>query len=240
MIVRVALAACLLGAAAAAEDPGQAELWLASGFERAKVRWLEPEFFERQLPQERLLDLTLVRLDGSPWSEKRILGHLQRTAETFAPCGIGLGSLLLARVRAPGGRHDFDLSPASPAPAQVVKLASLLPAAAPRPVVFFAGRLFEAAGFAQSFQRGDVGPAEARRYPYMNTAWIAYRAHWMERSDPRYSTLAHELAHLLCRCGHRSSPERHLLNSHRNRLSSEIEAGDCETFRRSDLLRSAR
>lgn len=168
-----------------------------------------------------------------------MLRHVRRTAAILSACGIGLGDVEIVAAKAPGGVHDLDMAPGEglPAPRAVLSLASRVPEGAAWPRVFFLGRLRGDEALARSYRRGAVSPQEALRYPYMNTAWVAFKTHWMERKDEGYSTLAHEVAHLLCECGHEKGPNPHLLHEYRNFLSGEILTKHCGLMRASPLVR---
>jgi hypothetical protein len=73
----------------------------------------------------------------------------------------------------------------------------------------------------------------------MNTAWFAYKSHWIERRDDEYSSLSHELVHLLCECEHVRDDKPHMMNTHRNMLSSRILPEHCASILSSPLLTPA-
>ena len=129
------------------------------------------------------------------------------------------------------------LHPQAQVPLDVVRLAGLLPRSADWPAVFFVGRLLGDDALARSYGRGDIPPGRDKDYPYMQTAWIAYKTHWIERRDEDYSSLAHELVHLLCDCEHVEDEEPHLMNTHRNMLSARIRPEHCADILASPLLR---
>ena len=216
--------------------------WPRADFTEARVRGVEPpEIYPKGVPEHRSeLPLTVVLLDKTNWTEARALRELRKTAAIFAPCGIALGEVQLARGRGPEGRHDIDMGtlyPGADMPADVVDLAARVPADAAWPRVFLVGRLLGDTALARSYQQGEVRDEESRRFPYMNTAWIAYRAHWDERAEREYSSLAHELAHVLCRCGHTGGESRHLLHQNRNFLGAAVLEEDCRKMQLSPLLK---
>lgn len=212
------------------------------GFADAEVRQLaagelpEPDETRARLP------LTAVILRGSNWSEARAMRHLRRTASTFAACGVALEPVTLVRAKTPDGRHDLEMTPQHPragTPEDVYRIAGLLPSSARWPVAFFVGRLRGDPALARSYGKGEVAPGQEKLYPYMNTAWMAYKAHWIERRDEDYSSLAHELMHLLCECGHIPGETPHLMHVYRNMLSSRILPEQCESVLESPLLKPA-
>ena len=225
-----------------------AGLWLAKGFEEAKVRRLEGReragatVGAKDGEADLLLSLSLIRLKGSSWTEARVLRQVERTERILGACGIGLGEVEVVAVQTPGRAHDLTMAAdaALPVPRDVLDLAARVPEQAPRPRVFFVGRLLGDDALARSYWRDEGSVEEAKRHPYIGTAWVAFKTHWMERGDAGYSTLAHELAHLLCECGHEGGERRHLLHRYRNFLSGEILPQHCAAMRASPLLRPAR
>lgn len=208
-------------------------------FVEADVRDLSREQVPAPAEVKARLPLTLVALKGTNWSENRVLRHARRAAATFAACGIALDPVTLVRARTPDGRHDLEMTelhPRAGTPDEVFQIAGMLPRAARRPVVFFVGRLLGDGAIARSYGLGAVAPGSEPDFPYMNTAWVAYKAHWIERADEGYSSLAHELGHLLCACGHAADDQPHLLHTHRNMLSPRILPAHCEAMLSSPLL----
>jgi hypothetical protein len=231
---------CALAFAATAFSQEVFAPWPDARFEKARIREVaSEELYDGGSPGLRWkLPLTLLLLDETNWTEARALRQLRKTAKIFAACEIELDGVLLARGRGPGGRHDINMAalyPKSDLPADVVDLSRLIPSGAPWPRAFFVGQLLGDEVLARAYQQGDVSDEEARRFPYMNTAWIAYRAYWEGRTA-EYSPLAHELAHVLCRCAHTGGDRRHLLHEKRNFLGALVLEQDCRKMRLSPLL----
>lgn len=238
-MTRALIAACLATAALALAQSFRS--WPAADFTDARVRMVEsPEIYLEGVPEHQSeLPLTVILLDKTNWTEARAIRQLRRTAAIFAPCGIVLDDIQLARGRGPDGRHDIDMSalyPGADLPADVVEFSSRVPPQTPWPLVFLVGRLLGDTVLARSYQQGAVQDEESSRYPYMNTVWISYRAHGEERAEKEYSSLAHELAHVLCRCGHTGGDRRHLLHEKRNFLGAAVLEEDCRKMRSSPLL----
>lgn len=217
--------------------------WSETGFDRADTRLLRfDEIYGKRAPaQDHHLALTAVYLQGTSWSEARVLRHIRRTARILEPCGIELIGVRLVKAWIPRELRSIDTTdkiPGTEVPQSVYRLSSYLPKSAEWPVVFFVGRIDGEEVLARSYQQGDVPAGELKDYPYMNSAWISYRAHWVERPEDEYSVLAHELAHLLCRCGHERGAQRHLLHEYRNFLGSHVLTQHCEMFRSSNMVTS--
>ena len=155
-------------------------------------------------------------------------------------CGIAFGHVRLVRLTLAPNQRRIDASRADPAtgvPEVVAELASRLPPGTAYPAAFLVGRIGGVESLAVSYRAPDGTEASAA---YLDSAWISYPAHWQRRADDRYSALAHEFAHLLCRCGHTPSASRHLLHESRNFLSSTVLDEHCERFRSSPLVSASR
>ena len=229
----------LTGATGDSADFAPDEEWAAEGFVRAeRLRWDSDELGAGDFPLR--LPLTVVIARGSNWTRARVLRQIRKTAATLAGCEIALGPVTLLRAQLPTGEHDIDMAvePAGPQiPEDVREIAGRVPKAADRPVAVLAGRLDGDSAVARSYRRAPgASAAQQREHPYLNTIWISYRAHWMDRSDEMYSPLAHELGHLLCECGHTGGELRHLLHEKRNFLGADILPEHCSAFRKSLLI----
>lgn len=216
--------------------------WSDAAFPAAKVRSVqEREMYPAGRPEvARLLDATVVFDRRSSWSRGRALRHIRKTAAILQPCGIGLGRVVLARVDLGSDFRGIDVATTSPetgVPAAVTRLSAMLPTHTPRPVGFLIGSVRGTASLAVAYGFPQAG---SERPPHADTAWISYRSHWLQRRDEDYSPLAHEFAHLLCRCGHSGGASRHLLHRARNFLGSKVLPEHCASFRESPLLRDNR
>lgn len=233
----LALAVSIFPAPVPAGPPGF-RLWNGARFRLAEERVLAASELPAPGPRalDRSLDMTVLFMSGTPWTQARALRQIRLTGRILGSCGIALGSVRLVRLAADPRDRRFDATDVDPetgVPSSVSALAGALPASAAYPVAFLIGRVDGVRSLAVSYRpAGDDGPAA----PYLNTAWISYPAHWHPRADQHYSPLAHEIGHLLCRCGHTPSATRHLLHSSRNFLASHVLPEHCERFRSSPLL----
>lgn len=222
--------------------------WPESEFAEAEFRWVdEKEIYPAaDGPAAFALDMTVLFARGTPWSEARAMRQIRKTAQIFRACEIGLRRVRLVRMRLPKPLRSINaaaVEPHSGVPKNVRILAERLPTGVDYPVAFLIGSVAGEKSLALSY-RAQQPPESAvpyldTAYPgtaYMDTAWIAYQAHWIARNDDVYSPVAHEFAHLLCRCGHTKTAERQLLHPARNFLSSRVLPEHCERFRDSPLV----
>ena len=230
------VALVLTGAASDAADFVPDEEWESKGFARAeRLRWDPDELgvgdFALRLP------LTVVIARGSNWTRARALRQIRKTAAALSGCEIALGPVSLLRAHLPTGKPHIDMAvePAGPqTPEDIRETAERFPRAADRPVAVLVGRLNGDAAVARSYR--PAPGVSAAQHSFLNTIWISYRAHWMDRPDEMYSPLAHELGHLLCECGHTGGERRHLLHEKRNFLGAEVLPEHCSDFRKSLLI----
>ena len=229
------IALCCVGAG---KEHGGFVPWTDSEFSRAEHRMLSPsEVYPRGRPDfPHRLDATVLYARRTPWTQARALRQVRLTAEIFRRCGIAFGQVRLVRLVLDRRHRRINVAAVdleTGVPAIVAELAAKLPPATTYPAGFLIGRVEGTRSLAVSYRARDPDGPSA---PYFDSAWVSYPAHWLPRPDDRYSALAHEFAHLLCRCGHQSSPNRHLLHRSRNFLSSDVLPRHCELFKSSPLV----
>lgn len=230
--------AALLASATALEAGSRFAPWAESGFASAEARQLsERDLYPKGRPSLPFsLDATVAFDQRTPWTQSRAIRQLRKTAAILEACGVSIRDVTLVRLALPPRDRRIDTTltdPVTGVPPAVARLAKQLPATASYPAAFLIGRVAGTASLAVSYRPQLEDEATA---PYFNTAWIAYQSHWLPRPDESYSPLAHELAHLLCRCGHTETAQRHLLHSARNFLSSAVLPDDCKRIQDSPLL----
>jgi len=236
---RAALAlVTLLASGASIEARSQFAPWAGSGFGSADARQLtERDLYPSGRPSLPFsLDATVAFDRRTPWSQARAIRQLRKTAAILEACGVAIRDITLVRLSLPPQDRRIDTAltdSVTGVPPTVARLSAQLPPGAAYPVAFLIGRVAGTASLAVSYRPQLESETTA---PYFNTAWISYQSHWLPRRDQSYSPLAHELAHLLCRCGHTKTAHRHLLHSARNFLSSAVLPEDCERIQESPLL----
>ena len=212
--------------------------WKDSGFPRAEHRVLDAsEIYPRGAPQlPYRLDATVLFARETPWTQARTVRQIRLTARILEACEIELGMIRLVRLSLTRDQRRIDTAESdldTGVPPVVGQLSAMLPPSVAYPAAFLIGRVEGTKSLAIAYRALDEdGP----RAPYFDTAWISYPAHWLPRRDDRYSPLAHEFAHLLCRCGHKRSANRHLLHKSRNFLSADVLPEHCKQFQSSPLV----
>ncbi len=235
---RVLASLVVVSRVAAGQEPRGFASWTDSGFSRAEHRTLqESEVYPRGVPDlPYRLDATVLYARKTPWTQARALRQIRLTAGILKHCEIAFGKVRLVRLSLHARHRRLNATQADPetgVPLTVAELAAMLPPGTAYPAAFLVGRVDGTKSLAVSYRALDESGPWA---PYFDSAWISYPAHWIPRRDDRYSALAHEFAHLLCRCGHSFSANRHLLHRSRNFLSSDVLPEHCELFQSSPLL----
>jgi len=233
-LIRVAAVCVLLASICGAQAPANRD----GGFTEINLSQIrESEIYPNlDRPTKYTLNATVLFARRTPWSRTRALRQIRKTSEIFRACEIGLGRIHIGRLNLSKELLTVNvenIETDTGVPRNVRILSELLDPEIDYPVVFLIGRVDGDQSLARSYRTDDVVEG---RIPYLDTAWIAYKAHWIPRKDDLYPPLAHEFAHLLCRCGHERTDGRHLLHSARNFLSSRVLPEHCGRMRRSPLV----
>lgn len=168
------------------------------------------------------LRLSVVRLEGSGWTEKRAIAAVREAAAILAQCGIGLERAELDTLDAP---EQLDFS--TPA-ARILARA--------HPVAHPAVYLVRETRSRPAFDAEAIGRGNSRTRPELaDTVWMTAATR-----DPGVA-LAHELAHVLMDSGEHSEEGGNLMRdetSPRNRFLSAVQCARLrDTGRGNGLLR---
>jgi hypothetical protein len=169
--------------------------------------WDGADLFPDGAALARKVDLHLVMLKESGWSQDQIKQHVKDAAKVFSQCGLRLGKVDLRVVPGPNGLTDFEIGVVSTAPNSLRALAQKFQQL-PRPLAFFVHDFyypdFKADGSGTPFSLADFpdSPDTPRPPEVQNTVWMPvsvnapdyYESHCKSTS---YAVFAHELTHLL-------------------------------------------
>lgn len=167
--------------------------------------------------------LELVVLADSGWGPETVYPHIERAQRIFAACDIHFGPVALRTIAAP------EFVRQAPADQELVDAHPELRKPA---IFFFAGAGSEAYG-------EDFSPTAPRRV-LEYTAWIGSHvnsAEYVRARSPLYDTVAHEIAHLLCNCGHVEPGIPNLLSGQVEFVNDQVTPAQCAQFRSSPLAR---
>lgn len=229
-------------------DPNLNELeqeWQEAGYIDPRVTEFSPQLDSEQTMTHEM-DLSTIVLRGSGWDSEDAAEHMNMAANVLAQCGIRVNSVTISEVDRPNMSVDF-LSPDEARDSAEVHLRQTRQddfvrsnPIQSRPVVVFARdtgwRNSAYANTSRTFHHNQDVPTDLtyEQTPRLNYTFISRSA---RVSFPRFSTVAHELAHLLCQCSHRDG-EPNLLSTFPSRGNNTNRIPDdlCQVFKRSPLV----
>ena len=162
----------------------------------------------------------------SGWTPEILKNSMRRVAEIYSQCGIKIDHVKLVVVDAPDQLVNVD---------SFEKMVSKIPVT-PRPTLFFTRERLEndAAGHAYTMDKENLFGSVT-----VNTAWIAgivntayHKNLHIEQKQEGYSTVAHELAHLLANSEHINSDDgMNLLGGSPEQQNSHIRREQCDAMK---------
>lgn len=160
-----------------------------------------------------LLHLTAVKLDGSGWTDKRVLDVVRSAGRVFARCGVKLERVELVSLAVPPSYLDLA-TPVARELARDYRVA--------RPAVYFVRNTRSSPAFeAEAFGRGNT----KSRPELADTVWITANAR-----DPGIA-LAHELAHVLMDAGEHSDEPGNLMRDETSAQNAALTPAQCARLR---------
>lgn len=161
-----------------------------------------------------LLHLTAVKLEGSGWTDERVLGIVRSAGRLLAQCGVKLERLELVSLAVPPSYLDLATPEAQRALARDYRVA--------RPAVYFVLNTRSNPAFeAEAFGRGNT----KTRPVLADTVWITLTAR-----DPGIA-LAHELAHVLMDSGEHSDEQGNLMSDETTPKNTALTRAQCARLR---------
>lgn len=170
---------------------------------------------------------TAVYLRGSGWEPSMIKEELEKTQRIFDQCGIKLDPVKVVEMEPLDGRQDIDQQ-------YDLELVTAL-GIQDRPLVFFLRSVGIFLSHGEDFAPGS--PMKS----LTNTSWLGLDLRspgYKAMRDPSYSPVAHEIAHVLCDCGHVEPGQRNLLAGDASFVNDRLTPQQCEDFKKSPLVRS--
>lgn len=203
--------------------------WNQVGFGQTRIENLDVKIYTHEF------DLSLVIFRDTGWTKKEVLTRMQRVAEIYTQCNIQLKSIKLVVTNAPRGWIDIDTDPKGEN--RDIRMAAVTPDISTlKPIIYFIRSIAdESTGLAQ-IDDGRLPPS----HPLTNTIWMPHEVtteEYKNRRDSRYSPIAHEVAHILCRCGHIPGDEDNILSQYYDAANAQITPEQCEQFKSSRFVR---
>ncbi len=204
-------------------------IWRDAGFSNATVSILDiSNIYQSDFNRyTHSVDLTLVNLKGAGWDKELLKKTLERVAEVYKQCGIKVNNPKYVETDPPYSRVDISEEKNHDA-----ALAKLLPSPS-RPTLFFIRSNIEG-------KTGFAWPKDFADPPIQNTAFITAEVNTSEYKEKRqkgYSPTAHELAHIFGNCEHIEGKDYNILSKYYDRVSSDITKAQCDSFKRSNLVK---
>lgn len=166
-----------------------------------------------------------IYLDETDWNEENVRAEVTKVQKIYDQCNILIEPLIITKVTPIN--HQTDMLGIYPL--ELVQFLNI----SHRPLVFFMQSATPSRANADDF--AENSPMKDLTY----TAWIGadiMTTEYKMYRDPNYNTVAHELAHLLCNCGHKPPGEKNLLAGLVEDVNGFISPSQCETFQNSSLV----
>lgn len=207
-----------------------AKLWDENGFGKVVFKDVIISPVETSVPMTHEVRFTAIMFRVAGWDETKVQAAFQRAAEVYTQCGIRVLPPRLVIADSPEGQV---LSTDS-----VKRIARDTPANLPKPWVYFISQplgVDDKVENAYAYTR-DVGVANS----HYDTIWmgsITNTNRYKIDRDPSYSTLAHEMAHVLGNFHHFPGPEKNILNDQPVGLANDhIRPEQCAEFKKHEAV----
>lgn len=225
----------------------QEERWANAGFEEPDHIRFNP-VTDRDVEMTHEMELNSVILRGSGWERERVIQHLNYASDVLAQCGIKVNNVNITEVAEPSGNVDFlasgDLPQGHPSALSRTERMDSFARRNPnrqRPVFVFVrdtGPNYNAyTTFADKYRyNNEIIPDELYdEAPRLNYSFVSQG---VETNYPEFSSVAHELAHMLCQCDHDDS-EPNLLSTNPSLgpKANYIPPSMCDIYKKSPLVR---
>jgi hypothetical protein len=207
----------------------EATKWTAAGFPNPAISTLN--LSSENDPSDKYtheFSPSLVMFRNTGWNEDILKSSFSRVAEIYRQCGIRLGSAKLVMVNAPNSWLDLDGD-------RDTKIAAMTPEQTDRPILYFLRSEIGAGRTAYAYRLGIEGYT-----PLLDTVWITNdinTASYKKLRDPKYSPIAHELAHILGDRSHIEGDEKNILGNSPETVNDQITKEQCDAFKRHPSMR---
>lgn len=223
--------------------PGQAFFF----FLLTTILWAGQEFLpfrDKKLstPFNKILNVSIVNMIDSKFSEEQIDQHLEKTVSILSQCHISLnvkeridyewiyGSLKLFQ--------DLDDYPENRYFDGAYELSYQIPIKN-RPLIVFIHSFDD---YVSTLATAVTeGRAKDKEGPLKNTVWITskiYKERYLKQRPSDYNEIAHELVHLLTNDTHVYSSEKNLMHYKLEMLSGKLTDSQCKQIRQSPLVKT--
>lgn len=190
-----------------------------------------------EAPVSTELEMDVVLLQGSGWTEAQAREQLSEAARIYGQCGISMRRVTLIVADPPGGRVNWNRFGVD-GDASISALRRLFPG--DRLTAFLTGPFIDE-NIDDAFAFADWRDAYVTRPELSGTVFLSDRVNSQEsvreRAASPYSVLAHEMLHVLLRTSrHNGDHEANLMSDWRRR-DNRLPARLCDAIAASPLLK---
>jgi hypothetical protein len=190
-----------------------------------------------EVPITTELEMSVVLLRGSGWTEAQAQDQLREAARIYGQCGISLRRVTLIVADPPGGRVNWNRF-GGDNDASISALRRLFPG--DRLTAFLTGSFIDE-NIDDAFAFADWKDAYVTRPELSGTVFLSDRVNSQESVSERaaspYSVLAHEMLHVLLRTSHHNGDFDANLMSDWRRRNNRLPARLCDAVAASPLLK---
>jgi hypothetical protein len=209
--------------------------WRAAGFINPEVTILNQQHFctlPKSTKYTHQLKLFAVGFRNSQWQINQVQSRLLRVSEVYAQCGVKVTQATIVWADPYKGISDIEGVEASENSINFA-IAKATPIQN-RPVLYYVQARTNG-GNAHAHPEFSIQGVS----PLLNTVWITSEVEsrmYRYVHDPRYSTDAHELGHILLDSSHYMGPEKNFLSAEIDGGNDQITAQQCDSIRKSNLI----
>ena len=168
---------------------------------------------KQSVPATHLLHLTAVRLEGSGWTDRRVLNAVRGARRVLARCGVKLERVELVTLAVPPNLLDFS----RPVARELVRDYRVT-----RPAAYFVRDTLSS----PALDAEAIGHSNSGTMPALaNTVWMTAAIR-----DPGIA-LAHELAHVLMDSGDHSDEPGNLMREETSARNTALTPAQCARMR---------
>ena len=207
--------------------------WEGAGFTNAEIKTIDipTPTKPRAVVYTHEFDLSVVMLRDAGWNELMVRNSLARTSEIYSQCGIRIGKVKLVTVSSPNEKRGLTFSEEASSDVEM-SIPDLK-----KPIIFLVSWISNTNHAA--FAKNRTKLLNEKQY---DTVWVSsyinskdYKA--LRRKE--YSTVAHELAHVLGNTGHVTKGHANILREGEvgGLAGDKITKEQCELFKKYPMMK---
>ncbi len=187
------------------------------------------------------LNLSLIVDQNSQWTEKLVREEFKKTLYIYAQCGIQIKSAKYISIKMPFQNYDFLAKYTGKGSTKLnttraLQSISKLPSHIDKPIIFFAETLDQSLNVLAFREKTHTNN---KTRDLINTAYVStnlLKSFETDIININYSSMAHELGHLLDYIRHTKSGQINLMSNDIRFKSDVLTEDQCLLFKKSKLL----